>query len=160
VLRLNFQRRYRDEDRTAGRCHRYLGGTAHDARQVLEARHFHRPLDERLGDLDQRCVEKRLHWTVTVIWDESVYPWQELAVIDIEKTLDWEESLLTTFSVKNMPKTLGVLPANSIYDYNSLNYMRAHSELARKARLLSYKLFGLPPPIPDNDNRNVSGWGE
>jgi hypothetical protein len=43
---------------------------------------------------------------VTVIWDESVYPWQELAVIDIEKTLDWEESLLTTFSVKNMPKTL------------------------------------------------------
>jgi hypothetical protein len=38
--------------------------------------------------------------------------------------------------------------------------MRAHSELARKARLLSYKLFGLPPPIPDNDNRNVSGWGE
>ena len=96
----------------------------------------------------------------TVIWDESVYPWQELAVIDIEKTLDWEESLLTTFSVKNMPKTLGILPANSIYDYNSLNYMRAHSELARKARLLSYKLFGLPPPIPDNDNRNVSGWGE
>jgi hypothetical protein len=96
----------------------------------------------------------------TVIWDESVYPWQELAVIAIEKTLDWEESLLTTFSVKNMPKTLGILPANSIYDYNSLNYMRAHSELARKARLLSYKLFGLPPPIPDNDNRNVSGWGE
>jgi hypothetical protein len=32
--------------------------------------------------------------------------------------------------------------------------------LARKARLFSYKLFGLPPPIPDNDNRNVSEWGE
>jgi hypothetical protein len=26
--------------------------------------------------------------------------------------------------------------------------------------LLSYILFGLPPPIPDNDNRNVSEWGE
>ena len=78
----------------------------------------------------------------------------------IDKTLDWKESLLTTFSVNNMPKTLGVLPANSIYDYNSLNYLRSHSELARKARLFSYKLFGVPPPIPDNDNRNVSEWGE
>jgi hypothetical protein len=95
-----------------------------------------------------------------VVWDEDTYPWQDLAVIDIDKTLDWKESLLTTFSVNNMPKTLGVLPAHSIYDYNSLNYLRAHSELARKARLFSYKLFGLPPPIPDNDNRNVSEWGE
>lgn len=95
-----------------------------------------------------------------VVWDEDVYPWQDLAVLDIDKTLDWKESLLTTFSVNNMPKTLGVLPANSIYDYNSLNYLRSHSELARKARLFSYKLFGLPPPIPDNDNRNVSEWGE
>ena len=95
-----------------------------------------------------------------VVWDEDIYPWRDLAVIDIDKTLDWKESLLTTFSVNNMPKTLGVLPANSIYDYNSLNYLRAHSELARKARLLSYKLFGLPPAIPDNDNRNVSEWGE
>jgi hypothetical protein len=95
-----------------------------------------------------------------VVWNEDVYPWHDLAVIDVDMTLDWKESLLTTFSVNNMPKTLGVLPANSIYDYNSLNYLRAHSELARKARLLSYKLFGLPPPIPDNDNRNVSEWGE
>jgi arachidonate 5-lipoxygenase len=95
-----------------------------------------------------------------IVWDEALHPWVDLAVIDIDETLDWRESLLTTFSVNNMPRTLGVLPAASIYDYNSLNYLRAHSELARKARLLSYKLFGLPPPIPDNDNRNVSEWGE
>ena len=69
-----------------------------------------------------------------VVWDEDAHPWQDLAVIDIDKTLDWKDSLLTTFSVNNMPKTLGVLPANSIYDYNSLNYLRAHSELARMAR--------------------------
>ena len=54
---------------------------------------------------------------------------------------------------------LGVLPAKSIFDYNSLNYLRAHSELARKARILSYKVYGMVPPIPDNDNRNVSDWG-
>jgi hypothetical protein len=95
-----------------------------------------------------------------ILWDDRVYPWRELAYFNIEKTLDWKESTMTTFSVNNMPKTLGVLPAKSIYDYNSLNYLRSHSEIARKARLLSYKIFGMVPPIPDNDNRNVSDWGE
>lgn len=94
-----------------------------------------------------------------VVWDEDAHPWQDLGVMTIDRTLDWKESTLTTFSVNNMPKSLGVLPANSIFDYNSLNYLRAHSELARKARILSYKVYGMVPPIPDNDNRNVSDWG-
>jgi hypothetical protein len=29
---------------------------------------------------------------------------------------------------------------------------------ARKARLLSYKLKGIPNPIPNNDNRNTDVW--
>ncbi len=94
-----------------------------------------------------------------IVWDEDAHPWQDLGIITIDRTLDWKESTLTTFSVNNMPKTLGVLPAKSIFDYNSLNYLRAHSELARKARMLSYKVYGMVPPIPDNDNRNVSDWG-
>jgi arachidonate 5-lipoxygenase len=92
-------------------------------------------------------------------WNDRVFPWQDLAIMQIDKTLDWRESTRTTFSVNNMPKSLGVIPAKSIYDYNSLNYMRAHSEIARKARMLSYKLWGMVPPIPDNDNRNVDDWG-
>ena len=95
-----------------------------------------------------------------VPWNEEVYPWMELAVFEIDRVLDWAESTRTTFTVNNMPKTLGVLPAVSIYDYNSLNYMRAHSEIARRARMLSYRVFGIPPPIPDNDNRNCSDWGQ
>jgi hypothetical protein len=94
-----------------------------------------------------------------VLWDEDSHPWHDLAHFNIEETLDWKESNMTTFSVNNMPKSLGVLPAKSIYDYNSLNYLRSHSEIARKARWLSYKIFGMVPPIPDNDNRNVSDWG-
>ncbi len=94
-----------------------------------------------------------------VVWDEAAHPWQDLAIIDIDETLDWRDSTMTAFSVNNMPKTLGVIPAQSIFDYNSLNYMRANTEIARKARLLSYKLFGMVPPIPDNENRNVSDWG-
>lgn len=92
-------------------------------------------------------------------WDEKIYPWMDIAHFNITETLDWRESTLSTFSVNNMPKTLGVIPAKSIFDYNSVNYMRAHSEIARKARLLSYKVFGMVPPIPDNDNRNSEVWG-
>jgi len=94
-----------------------------------------------------------------VPWNDQIFPWQDLALIHIEKTLDWKESTRTTFSVNNMPRSLGVLPAKSVYDYNSLNYLRAHSEIARKARMFSYKLWGMVPPIPDNDNRNVDEWG-
>jgi hypothetical protein len=94
-----------------------------------------------------------------VLWDERRFPWHDLAVFEIERTLDWKESTLTTFSLRNMPKSLGLIPAKSIYDYNSLNYMRAKTEIARKARLLSYRVFGMVPPIPDNDNRNAEDWG-
>jgi arachidonate 5-lipoxygenase len=91
-------------------------------------------------------------------WDENIYPWQDLAIVEINEVLDWKESLKTSFSLNNMPKNLGIIPAKSVYDYNSLNYMRSHSEIARKARLFSYKVFGYPPEIPDDDNRNVSDW--
>ena len=95
-----------------------------------------------------------------IVWNETIHPWKDLATIDIHKPLDWNESTLTTFSVNNMPKSLGVLPAKSVYDYNSLNYLRAHSEIARKARLLSYRVFGIPPAIPNDDDRNSSDWSK
>jgi arachidonate 5-lipoxygenase len=95
-----------------------------------------------------------------VLWDEKRCPWMDLAHFEVTETIDWSESTLSTFSVNNMPQTLGVIPAVSIYDYNSLNYMRAHSEIARKARLFSIKLFGMVKPIPDNDYRNNEVWGE
>ncbi|MBB4078979.1 arachidonate 5-lipoxygenase [Lewinella aquimaris] len=91
-------------------------------------------------------------------WNEDLHPWHDLAVIEIDEALDWKESCRTTFSIRNMPKTLGFLPAKSIFDYNSLNYMRAQSGLAHRARFLNYALFGYPPRIPDNDNRNYSDW--
>jgi hypothetical protein len=91
-------------------------------------------------------------------WDDKLFPWHDLAVVEINEILSWKESVLTSFSLNHMPKTLGIIPAKSIYDYNSLNYMRSHSEIARKARIFSYKVFGIPPEIPDDDNRNVSDW--
>ena len=92
------------------------------------------------------------------VWDENEFPWKDLAVFEVNKILDWKDSTMTTFSLKNMPKSLGIIPAKSMYDYNSLNYIRAKSEIARKARLFSYKIFGMVPPIPDNDQRNIKVW--
>lgn len=91
-------------------------------------------------------------------WDEHVFPWHDLAVVEMHEILSWKESLRTSFSLNNLPKSLGYIPAKSIHDYNSLNYMRSHSEIARKARLFSYELLGYPPEIPDDENRNVSEW--
>ena len=94
-----------------------------------------------------------------VPWEIEKYPYHDLAVIDIDTALGWEESLKTSFNIGHVPANLGLIPPTSIYDYNSLNYMRAHSKIARKARLFSYKVWGYPPPIPDNDNRNAEDWG-
>ncbi len=91
-------------------------------------------------------------------WDENEFPWKDLAEFEVTKMLGWKESTMTTFSLKNMPKSLGIIPAKSMYDYNSLNYLRANSEIARKARLFSYKIWGMVPPIPDNDQRNIRSW--
>jgi arachidonate 5-lipoxygenase len=91
-------------------------------------------------------------------WDETSCPWLDLAEFEVTEILDWKESTKTTFSLKNMPKSLGIIPAKSIYDYNSLNYIRAQSHIARKARLFAYKLWGMVPPIPDNDERNITVW--
>jgi arachidonate 5-lipoxygenase len=67
---------------------------------------------------------------------------------------------MTSFSLNHTPKRLGIMSAKSIYDYNSLNYMRSHSEIARRARLLSYKLFGFPQSIPNNEDRNSDDWSK
>ncbi len=87
-------------------------------------------------------------------WDEASHPWMDLAEITVNKTLDWAESTRMIFSMKNLPKGLGILPSYSIYDYNSLNYLRKHSDLARFARVWTIWLLGMPPEIPDNDVRN------
>ncbi len=87
-------------------------------------------------------------------WDEDSHPWMDLAEITMNKPLDWAESTRMIFSMKNLPKGLGIIPSYSIFDYNSLNFLRKHSDLARYARVWAIKIFGMPPEIPDSDLRN------
>jgi catalase len=92
----------------------------------------------------------------SIDWDERAFPWRNIGVITLNEIMDWDSSNVLGFGVSNLPKGLGYIPAKSIYDFNSLNYMRDKTEIARKARLLGYKLFGKPVEIPENDNRNSS----
>ncbi|MEM9338607.1 MAG: hypothetical protein AAGA66_07765 [Bacteroidota bacterium] len=87
-------------------------------------------------------------------WDEASHPWMDLAEITIKKPLSWKESTRMIFTMKNLPKGLGIIPSYSIYDYNSLNFLRRHSDEARIARRLAIKVFGTPREIPNNDVRN------
>jgi catalase len=88
-------------------------------------------------------------------WDEADHPWMDLAHIRIDKTLDWTESTMMVFSSQQMPDGLGVLPAYSIHDYNSLNYMRVRSDIARHARVWTIRMLGMPKGIPSDEDRNV-----
>ncbi len=92
----------------------------------------------------------------SVHWPETEFPFRDLGTIEIIETLDWDESNLTTFSFANLPDGLGIIPSKSIYDFNSLNYMRLKADKAKRARLFAYRLFGMPEEIPDSDNRNSS----
>jgi len=105
---------------------------------------IHTAMDDDSPEIFNCCAE----------WDERSHPWHDLAVIQVDTVLDWKRSCLTAYSLANLPKGMGVIPAKNLRDYNSLNYMRRHSELARKVRVWSYKVFGVPPEIPDDDNRN------
>ena len=89
-----------------------------------------------------------------VDWPQKEFPWLRVGIIEIYKTLDWAESNKLTFSFNNLPKGLGTIPAYSIYDYNSLNYLRKKADWAKKARLIAYKLKGVPDEIPNDNNRN------
>jgi arachidonate 5-lipoxygenase len=89
-------------------------------------------------------------------WPEDEFPYLQVGILEVTEAMSWDDSNLIAFAVTNLHPTLAIIPATSIHDPNSLNYMRAKGELARKARWLSYKVKGMPPPIPYDDFRNSS----
>ncbi|MEQ9814737.1 MAG: hypothetical protein RLO50_18315 [Azospirillaceae bacterium] len=96
-------------------------------------------------------------WISSAIpWDEERFPFMDVASIEIDRALDYEESMLTWFHLGNHPPSLPVPRAKSIDDPHSLNHLRLASVWARRARLLSYKLRGIPKPPPDG--RAAPDW--
>lgn len=79
-----------------------------------------------------------------------------VGVIEFNDIMGWDSSNKIGFGASYMPKGRGIIPAKSIYDYNSFNYMRARNEIVIKARSFAYKIKGKPVGIPENDNRIFS----
>lgn len=93
-------------------------------------------------------------------WGDKEYPYRDLGTIELTDSLSVDDGNIIAFSMKNLPKSLGILPAKSIHDPNSLNYFRLIGEFARKARWFGYRLKGLPDPIPNDNFRNSSAIHE
>lgn len=93
-------------------------------------------------------------------WDAARFAWHDLAVVTIDQTLSWEEDQLMWFSLGHHPPGLGILPAESLDDPNSLNYMRVKSDIAKRARLWALKRRGVWPRLPDQGGRNVDEFDD
>lgn len=101
--------------------------------------------------------ELRPEWLSSAVpWDDTAFPYMDLAEVEIDEALSYEESMLTCFEIGNHPPSLPVPKALSIDDPHSLNHLRLASVWARRARLLSYRLFGMPAAFPDS--RKAKDW--
>lgn len=92
-------------------------------------------------------------------WDEATHPWHELAVVEITEELSHAEACYTGFEITNLPPVMGVLPAESVDDFNSINYMRAQSIWAIRVRRFFQRRFGPPKDQGDDGVRNYSPPG-
>ena len=67
----------------------------------------------------------------------------------------WQLAGSMAFEVTNLPPCMALLPARSMQDYNSLNYMRKHAIWSVRARWLMARLLGTPKPYKDTDAAKV-----
>lgn len=89
-------------------------------------------------------------------WDEDAHPWLDVATVTIDEALDHDEAQWTWFEMSNHPPCLPVPRGRSIDDPHSLNDLRVASIWARKARLWSYRLRGVPKAF--GDSRRLPDW--
>lgn len=94
--------------------------------------------------------------TAAFPWDEETNPWHELAAVTLEEALDYRTAMLTYFDLANHPPSLPVPLGVSIDDPHSMNNLRLAGAWARKARLLAYRLRGIPEKFPDS--RSAPDW--
>lgn len=107
-------------------------------RPILQIQ-LHEPRDDDTEEIFNSNVE----------WDEATHPWMDVAHLELTRALDFEEGQRIRFQMDQHPPSIPILPAKSIHDYNSVNFLRYYSNLPRTVRLWSYRLFGVPPRAPE-----------
>jgi arachidonate 5-lipoxygenase len=83
-------------------------------------------------------------------WDETIHPYRDVAVVTLTEALDDLEAKMTWFDLANHPASLPIPLGRSIDDPHSMNDIRLAGKWARRTRFLSYRLRGMPGPIPDS----------
>jgi hypothetical protein len=81
-------------------------------------------------------------------------PWHDVADVTIDEVLSYRESVMTAYNVGHLPKGMGLLPAKSIHDYNSINHMLSREGIAVWVRKVMIRLFGLPEEYAGDGPRN------
>jgi arachidonate 5-lipoxygenase len=83
-------------------------------------------------------------------WYDDVVPWRDIAIVTLTDVCTHEENMLTWFDLENHPEELPVPMGVSLEDPHSLNNFRKAGKWAARARLLSYRLKGMPEPFGDS----------
>ena len=92
-------------------------------------------------------------------WDEATHPYVDLATVSISEVLPYDEQCMMAFEITNLPRSMSILPAASVHDFNSLNYMRKQSIWAIRTRRFLQRIFGAPTATPDDAPHNMSPKG-
>ncbi len=92
-------------------------------------------------------------------WDVATHPFVDLATVSITEELSYADQAYMGFEVTNLPTSMSILPAKSLDDFNSLNYMRKQSIWTIRTRRFMQRLFGPPSHAADNDPHGMSPPG-
>jgi arachidonate 5-lipoxygenase len=145
------QNPYRDETRTRN----YLKDATRE--QLAAGNALCYRLQIQLRDKPPSEEGPQPQWLSSAVpWDEKRFPYLDLATVELNTALSYEESMLTWFHMGNHPASLPIPKARSIDDPHSLNHLRLASIWARRARLLSYRLRGMPKAFPNT--RKADDW--
>lgn len=104
-------------------------------------------LDMQLHDMVEGESRDVIHSGIE--WEEATHPWIPVAEVTLDRALDYHESNTTLITLRNRPKCLGLIRAQSIDDPAGMNYLRQLAIWPRRARLLGNRIFGMPKPFPD-----------
>ena len=72
------------------------------------------------------------------VWDQANHPWLDLADVRLTSLLPLNVIECTRCSLENMPLSLSLPPAKTIYDYNSMAHLK--SKLQSGSRKESFSL--------------------
>jgi catalase len=93
--------------------------------------------------------DRDLILNASIAWDDPTHPWYELGTVEIDEVLSFEEGNRSRFTPSNHPPSMGFIKPLSIHDPPSLDLLRERGIWARRARLLGYRIFGMPKEASD-----------